>query len=89
MEEKYASSERRAIVHDPKMDDWLKRASNTLDMAEIAKILGEVYRYSYDQHLMVPICMINDEIACTKRIPDWDPGRRRDDRNINAIIAQR
>ena len=88
-EEKYASSERRAIVHDPKMDDWYKRASSTLDLGEIARILGEVYRYSYDQHLMVPVCMINDEIAATKRIPDWDPGRRRNDRNINAIIKQR
>ncbi len=88
-EEKYSSSEPRNVVQDPKMDGWYKRASSTLDIAEIAKILGEVYRYSYDQHLMVPVCMINDEIATTKRIPDWDPGRRRMDRNINAIIKQR
>jgi hypothetical protein len=32
--------------------------------------------------------MVNHEIAATKRVPDWDPGLRRDDRNINAIIRQ-
>jgi peptide/nickel transport system substrate-binding protein len=89
MEEEYASSELRSVVHDPKMDDWLKRASNALDLAEVAKILGEAYRYTYDQHLMIPICMTNDEIAFTKRIPQWDPGLRRADRNINDIIKQR
>ena len=88
-EEKYSSSEPRNVIQDPKMDEWYKKASSTLDMGELARILGEVYRYSYDQHYIVPICMINDKIATTKRIPDWDPGRRRTDRNINAIIKQR
>ena len=89
MEERYASYETRGIVQDPKIDEWFKKASSALDEAEVAKILGEVYRYAYDQHLTIPICMINDEIAFTKRIPDWDPGQRRDDRNYNDIIKQR
>jgi len=38
---------------------------------------------------MVPIAMINDEIATTKRIPAWDPGRRRNDRNYNYVIKER
>jgi peptide/nickel transport system substrate-binding protein len=88
MEERYASYEKRGIVHDPKMDVWLKKASSSLDEAEVAKNLGEAYRYSYDQYLTIPICMVNHEIAATKRVPDWDPGLRRDDRNINAIIRQ-
>ena len=88
-EERYASSEPRHIVRDPKIDEWYKRATTTLDVAEVAKILGEVYRYSYDQHLTIPISMVNDEIAYTKRVPDWDPGRRRQDRNYNDIIRQR
>ena len=88
-EDKYVSSEPRAIVQDPKMDEWFKRATSALDVAEVAKILGEVYRFSYDQHHIIPISMINDEIACTKRVPDWDPGQRREDHNYNAVIKQR
>ena len=88
MEDRYASTESRAIMHDPKIDEWFKRARNALDMAEVAKNLGEVYRYVYDQHMVIPLCSINDEIAVSKRIPDWDPGLRRDDRNINDVIKQ-
>ena len=89
LEERYASYEKRALFHAPKVDECFKRATTTLDVAEVAKNLGEIYRYTYDQHLTIPICMINDEIAITKRIPEWDPGRRRNDRNINDIIRQR
>ena len=89
MEERYASYEKRGIVHDSRIDEWFKKASRSLDEAEVARILGEVYRYSYDQHLTIPICMINNEIAFNKRIPEWDPGQRRNDRNFNEITKQR
>ena len=89
MEEEYVSSEKRAVVHDRKMDDWLKKATDALDLAVVAKNLGEAYRYSYDQHFFIPISMINDEIAVTKRVPDWNPGRRRVDMNFIEIIRQR
>ncbi len=89
MQERYSSYEKRSVAHDPKYDAWFKKAYSSLDEAEVAKILGEMYRVSYDQHLIVPICSINDEIACTKRVPDWDPGQRRDDRNYNDVIKQR
>ena len=89
MEDKYVSTEPRAIVKDPKLDEWFKKASSTLNLGEVEKILGEVYRYTYDQHITIPISMVNDEIAFTKRVPKWDPGQRRDDRNYNDIIRQR
>ncbi len=88
MQERYSSQEKRSVAHDPKYDEWFKRAYNSLDEAEVAKILGEVYRFSYDQHHIIPISMINDEIACTKRVPDWDPGQRREDHNYNSVIKQ-
>ncbi len=88
-EEKYGSLESRTILNNPKMDEFYKRANSTLDMAEVVKIMGEIYRYSYDQYLMTPICNVNDEIAITKKVPEWNPGRRRQDRNYNDIIRQR
>jgi hypothetical protein len=43
----------------------------------------------YDNHIFIPICDINDEVAASKRVPKWEPGYRRIDRNYNDIIRQR
>jgi peptide/nickel transport system substrate-binding protein len=89
IEERYASNQKRALFHVPKIDECFKKAKTTLDVAEVARNLGEIHRIAYDQHLTIPICMVDDEIASTKRVPDWNPGRRRDDRNFNDIITKR
>jgi ABC-type transport system substrate-binding protein len=65
------------------------KASSSLDMAEIKEITGEIYRYAYDNYLFIPIAQMDDEIATSKRIPAWDPGARRTDRNYTEIIRQR
>ncbi len=49
----------------------------------------DLYRYMYDNYVFVPICDIDDEIAVSKRVPKWEPGYRRNDRNYNDIIRQR
>jgi ABC-type transport system substrate-binding protein len=84
----FYSTEPRGIVKDPKLDDMINRAEKSLSLAEVEKIIGDIYRYAYDQYIFIPICDISDEIATTKRIPLWDPGLRRADRNYNDIIRQ-
>jgi peptide/nickel transport system substrate-binding protein len=77
------------LVKDPKVDQMIERAERSLDRAEVEKIMVELYRYMYDNHVFIPICDIHDEIATNKRVPKWEPGYRRHDRNINDIIRQR
>jgi hypothetical protein len=60
-----------------------------MDIAEISKLLAEMYRYSYDQYLMIPICEIPDLGATTKRIPQWNLGHHINDRNYYELIRQR
>ena len=67
----------------------IDRAERSLDRAEVAKIVADLYRYRYDNYVFVPICDIDDEMAVSKRVPKWEPGYRRNDRNYNDIIRQR
>ena len=47
-----------------------------MDVAEISKLMAEIYRYAYDHYLMIPICEISDMIATTKKVPKWNLGHR-------------
>ncbi len=85
----FYSTEPRTTVKDSKLDDMINRAEKSMNLAEVEKIIGDIYRYAYDQYIFIPICDISDEIATTKRIPRWDQGSRRTDRNYNDIIRQR
>jgi ABC-type transport system substrate-binding protein len=84
----YSKSD-ETINNDPKMDAMFDRGLKSLDMDEVTKIMGEIYRYVYDQYFWVNICEIDDTIITSKRIPKWDPGRRRNDRNFRDLIRQR
>ena len=64
-------------------------AESSLDRSEVDKIVGDLYRYMYDNYTFIPICDIHNEIATSKRVPKWDPGYRRADLNFNDIIRQR
>ncbi len=77
------------LVKDPKADEMLERAERSLDPAEVEKIVVGLYGYIYDNYVWIPICDIDDEIATSKRVPKWEPGNRRNDRNFNDIIRQR
>jgi peptide/nickel transport system substrate-binding protein len=79
----------RTNAKDPKVDQMIERAEKSLDRIEVEKLLVDLYRYSYDNYVFVPICDIHDEIAVNKRVPKWEPGDRRADRNLNDIIRQR
>ncbi len=60
-----------------------------MDIAEISNLMADIYRYAYDNYLMVPICEFPEKVATTKRIPKWDLGLRRNDRNYYDLIRQR
>ena len=77
-----------SVAKIPELDAKFDRMLKSLDTSEVNKIMGDIYRYVYDNHLMIPVCVTDDMIATTKRIPKWDPGLRRNERNINALIRQ-
>ncbi len=79
----------RACVNIPELNKKFERIEKTLDVAEVVKLMAEINRYAYDHHLLMPICEFPDKIATTKRIPKWDPGQRRNDRNYHDLIMQR
>jgi peptide/nickel transport system substrate-binding protein len=83
------SSMPRTLIKDPKADEMIDRVEKSLDRAEVEKLVIDLYRYTYDNHFYVAICDIDDEIAISKKVPPWDPGLRRVDRNYNDIIRQR
>ncbi len=89
LEVKYQSKVDQTLTNIPKLDEMFDKAIKSLNSTEVEKLLGDIYRYSYDQHLMIPICEIPDIIATGKKIPKWHPGRRRNDRNYNDLIKQR
>ena len=79
----------RSRVNIPELNEKFDRMEKSLDIREVSKLLVDVYQYAYDQYSKIPICEIPDKIATTKRIPKWDPGLRRNDRNYLDLIKQR
>ncbi len=77
-----------SAVNIPQLNERFERIEKSIDIAEISKLMAEIYRYAYDNYLFIPICDIPEKIATTKRIPKWDPGIRRNDRNYYEIIRQ-
>ena len=79
----------RSRVNNPELNQKFERVGRSIDIAEIPKLMSEIHRWAYEQYSLIPICEIPDEIATTQRIPKWNPGRRRSDRNYYEIIRQR
>ena len=69
-------------------NDMFDRIEKSTDLNEILKVLADTHRYRYEQYTEVPICEIPHVIATTKRIPEWDPGVRRRDKNYRFLIRQ-
>ncbi len=89
LRENLYSKMQQTLVRDPKVDQMIDQTERSLDRAEIERIMVDLYRYMYDNFVFIPICDIHDEVATSKRIPKWEPGYRRGDRNLNDIIRQR
>ena len=89
MEERFYFKNPRSRVNIPELNERFEKIEKSLDVAEIYKLMVEIYRYSYDHYLTIPICELDDMIATTKRIPKWNPGRRRNEMNLHDLIKQR
>jgi peptide/nickel transport system substrate-binding protein len=83
----YYHNSMRSSVNILELNDRFKRIEKSMDIAEIYRLMVEIYRYAYDNYLMIPICEIPDLIATTKKIPKWNPGLR-NDRNYYEMIRQ-
>jgi peptide/nickel transport system substrate-binding protein len=79
----------RSSANIPELNEKFDRIEKSLDVAEVSSLLSDIYRFAYDNYLAIPICEISDRIATIKRIPKWDTGRRRNDRNYYDLIKQR
>ena len=87
--ERWYFKEVRSSVNIPELNEKFERIEKSLDVAEISRLMAEIYHYAYVHNLAIPICEISDKIATTKRIPKWNLGRRRNDRNYYELIRQR
>ena len=86
--QKWFFKEKRSTVNIPELNARFEKIRNSVDLSEVSKLMGEIYRYAYDNYLMVPIATIPDKIATTKKVPAWDPGNRRRDRNYRGLVRQ-
>lgn len=84
----FAHQSGRSTVNLAELNQRFERIEKSKDIAEVSKLMAEIYRYAYDQYLMIPICEFSEKIATTKRVPPWDPGRH-NDRNYYDLIKQR
>ncbi len=89
MQERFYFKSPRARINIPEVNERFERMEKSLDVAEITRLMVEIYRYSYDHYLEIPICELDDRIATIKKIPKWDPGRRRNEMNLHGLIKQR
>ena len=80
---------KESAVNIPYLNERFDRINKSLNVDEISKLLVEIYRYSYDNYLIIPICELSELTATTKRIPKWNLGARRNDRNYYDLIRQR
>ncbi len=78
-----------SAVNIPELTQKFEKIEKSMDIAEISRLLADIYRYAYDQYLLIPICELTDKIATSKRIPKWDLGIRSRDRNYYDLIKQR
>jgi peptide/nickel transport system substrate-binding protein len=87
-QDRWYARNKRSTVNNAEVNERFDRINKSLDTAEVSKLLGEIWRWAYDQYAAIPICEIPYKIATTKRIPPWDPGRRRNDLNYLGLIKQ-
>ncbi len=88
LQQKLHSKSKQTHVTLPYLDERFEKIFSSVDPPQVEKLMGEIYRYTYDQYLVAPICDFNGMLAVTKQIPTWDLGRRRRDKNYRALIRQ-
>ena len=84
----FHSKSPQTICKIPELDQILEKASNSLEKGEVVRLIGIIHHYINQNYIDVPICDTNQDIATSKRIPKWDPGKRRMGFNLNDLIRQ-
>jgi peptide/nickel transport system substrate-binding protein len=87
-DQKLYSKSPMSYVSIPYLDERFEKIYVSLDLSEVERLMGEIYRYAYDQYLFVPICDLSSIVGTSKRIPPWDPGRRRHCWNYRGLTRQ-
>ncbi len=87
--QRYEFKMEESSVNIPYLNERFERIDKSLNIAEISKLMAEIYQYAYDHYLTVPICELSELTATTKKIAKWDLGHRRQSRNYYDLIKQR
>ncbi len=87
--QRYYFNHMESTVNIPELNERFERIEKSMDISEIQTLLAEIYRYSYDHFLEVPVCGIVSINVTSKKIPKWDLGQRLRCRNFYDLIEQR
>ena len=85
----YGKTSSIGIINVPEVNEKFERIAKSVKIAEVSKNLSEIYRYTYDHYVDIPILEFSEMIVTSRRIPKWDTGSRPTDRNYNGLIKQR
>ena len=66
--QKFYSKESRTLAHDKVLDEKFEKIDSSLDINEVKELMGQVYRYVYENYIVIPIAEINEEIGVSKNI---------------------
>ena len=67
--QRYGFQKEESAVNIPELNAMFDRLGKSMDLAEISKLMREVYRYSYDNYLIIPICQLSEITATHQKIP--------------------
>jgi peptide/nickel transport system substrate-binding protein len=75
--------------HSPELDALLDRASTTIDPDEVAKLIGDIHRWLYNDYATLPIAEVSTPfVVNSKKITAWDLGRTLYDNNDRDLIRR-
>lgn len=74
----------------PEIDALLDTASAAATVDEVKKVLGDIHRWTYQDHSTMPIAEVsNPYVADAKKVPQWELGRTLYDNNDRDLIRRR
>jgi ABC-type transport system substrate-binding protein len=72
----------------PELDQMIERALASVEVQEVAQLVGTMHRYLYDNANNITIGEIHTNYATNKKIPTWNLGRNLYDNNLRFVIRQ-
>jgi len=62
----FAYKSKRSTVNIPELEERFQRIENSMDIAEISRLLSEILPLCVDQYLMIPICEFPERLLPPK-----------------------